>query len=71
MTELNDNPELSAFSSGLLLLLSSTTPPREYIGLILDEMITSVRSTSVRPLESCFGTFFTYRISNFSHEKLR
>ncbi|PAV21860.1 ARM repeat-containing [Pyrrhoderma noxium] len=64
MTELNDNPELSAFSSGLLLLLSSTTPPREYIGLILDEMITSVRSTSSRKIKITvlpILTIFYYR----------
>ena len=47
MTELNDNPELSALSSGILLMLSSITPPRGYIELILNEMIISIMSSLV------------------------
>lgn len=51
MTELNDNPELSALSSGILLMLSSITPPREYIELILNEMIISIMSSLSRKIK--------------------
>lgn len=47
MEELNDNTELLLYSSATLYLLSGVTPPREYIELVADQFITTIKTTSV------------------------
>ncbi|EJD04282.1 uncharacterized protein FOMMEDRAFT_167503 [Fomitiporia mediterranea MF3/22] len=46
MTELNDNRELTMYSSGVLFILSAVTPPREYAEMVAQQFITTLRQSS-------------------------
>ena len=48
MTELNDNREVTMYSSGVLYILSAVTPPREYVEDIAEQFIIAIRESSVR-----------------------
>lgn len=47
MSELNDNAELSMYSSGVLYILSTVTPPQEFVELVVDSIITTIRLSPV------------------------
>lgn len=47
MSELSDNPDLQAYSSGVLYVLSALTPLSDYVDPILDQFVTSIESSTV------------------------
>ena len=59
MEELNDNSELLTYSSAVLYLLSAVTPPREYIEMVADQFISTIKSTSVGFLPFHASSLFT------------
>jgi hypothetical protein len=63
MSEQSDSPELQAYSSGVLYILSALTPLPDYVDPILDKFVEIIESSSVsiclptkRPIiaNSCF-----------------
>lgn len=48
MTELNDDRELIMYSSGVLFILSAVTPPHEYVEMIVEHFITTIKHSPVR-----------------------
>lgn len=51
MSELNDSPDLQAYSSAILYVVSAVTPPAEDVEVILNHFMDAIKSSSVR---SCF-----------------
>lgn len=47
MTELNDDHELQMYSSAALYILSAVTPPREYVEIVADSLIATLRVSQV------------------------
>jgi hypothetical protein len=47
MSELSDSSELQRYSSAVLYVLSAVTPPREYVEIILETLVTSIKSSTV------------------------
>ncbi|EFI28574.1 hypothetical protein CC1G_13601 [Coprinopsis cinerea okayama7 len=45
MSELSDNTDLQAYSSGVLYVLSALTPLSDYVNPILDQFVTSIESS--------------------------
>ncbi|KAG8953343.1 hypothetical protein FRC04_002753 [Tulasnella sp. 424] len=45
MAELNDSSELQLYSSAVLIVLSTISPPREYVEPIIDNLIGAVKSS--------------------------
>ena len=48
MTEMNDNPELQMYSSAVLYVLSAVTPPEEYVEVVADSFINTIKAATVR-----------------------
>lgn len=48
MSELNDNPEVQAYSSGALYILSALTPLSDFVEPTLDKFVESIDSSKVR-----------------------
>ncbi|TFK41322.1 hypothetical protein BDQ12DRAFT_768249 [Crucibulum laeve] len=46
MSELNDSPEMQAYSSGVLYILSAVVPPVEYIEAIVENFVTAIKSST-------------------------
>ncbi|TFK23084.1 ARM repeat-containing protein [Coprinopsis marcescibilis] len=46
MSELSDSPDLQAYSSGVLYVLSALTPLSDYVQPILDKFVTSIESST-------------------------
>ncbi len=47
MSELNDNTELQAYSSAVLHVISAIAPPPEFVELVAESFISSIRSSTV------------------------
>ncbi|KAH9937428.1 ARM repeat-containing protein [Fomitopsis serialis] len=46
MSELNDNSELQKYSSAVLYVLSAVDPPQEYVGVIAENFLQAIKSSS-------------------------
>jgi len=46
MTELNDNPELQSYSSGVLYIISSIPPSSAYISVILNIFVDAIKKSA-------------------------
>lgn len=47
MTDLNDHPELQMYSSAALYVLSAVTPPNEYVEIVADSLIATLKASQV------------------------
>ena len=57
MSELSDNPDLQAYSSGVLYVLSALTPLSDYVNPILDQFVTSIESSTVSETTFAMSSF--------------
>ena len=48
MTELSDNRELTMYSSGVLFILSAVAPPQEYVDMIAERFLSTIKESHVR-----------------------
>jgi proteasome activator subunit 4 len=46
MTNIQDNPELQALSSGVLYVLSSVATPKQYVGVIFDHLVDAITTSN-------------------------
>jgi len=46
MSDLNDSAELQRYSAAVLYVLSAVTPPREFVGVIMDNFINVIKSST-------------------------
>ena len=47
MLELYDNVDLPVYSSAILYMISTVTPPHEYVDLVAETFINTIQSSSV------------------------
>lgn len=67
MSELSDSAELQMYSSAVLHVLSAVTPPQEFIELVADGYISTIKSSSV----SLLGARVFKRISSLYFQSWR
>lgn len=66
MSELNDNSELQKYSSAVLYVLSAVDPPEEYVGVIAENFLQAIKSSSVRYL-AFYEVLLSYQIAVMAH----